>query len=444
MSLANLTTISRRLILQVADDAGDEADSATSRFNQTTTSAEPVEEEERPDEFKGFSSTNRTEFETLVNWITQNAFGGSASGRTTIIDSFLNDWAVRWRQEQGFGETDAITRTPTAEDLLNNGDFINAALWLPLTSEGAVPPVFESEMVSETGEPVLAVGTADVMNGVRFIEATDIEALKQNPQTLFEVVKRTGTDLIRRAQGGGVGTGDETAKAAAKGPSTTVLDPADRKFAGGAASIVNEPLDLPDYVRTAILYSDPAAEGREPQAPLPSISQEELVNKLIQTVSGGGGGGGGVKRDFVVDREQLMAAAREKWGRWLREAPPDERVGSIVDRYIQEAGAFWRQKGGQLDFNTFLESNLKKQPRYQMIFRNKPPSTTEEQFIGSFEQPIGQLGLRPELAFEQTNRALLSGGSPQGQFERVSRSREVQLQGGFSQRLARTLSGLGV
>ncbi len=438
MSLANLTTISRRLILQVSDE--EEAATNTSRFNQTQTSAEPVEDEEKPDEFKGFSSTNRTEFETLVNWFTQNAFGGSAAGRTTIIDSFLNDWAVQWRRDQGLGDTEGINRTPTAEDLLNNGDFINAALWLPLTSSAAVPPVFESTMQTEDGEQVLAIGTADVMKGVRFIEATDTEALKQDPQTLFEVVRRTGTDLLRRARGGGVGTDDETAQAARDVTQTPNVNQAT-----GFVTGTSPQLDLPDYVRTAILYSDPAAEGREPQAPLPSISQEDLVNRLIDTVSGGGrGGGGGGRRDFVVDRDQLMAAAREKWGRWLREAPPDERVGGIVDQYINEAGSFWRTKGGQLDFNTFLENNLKKQPRYQMIFRNLPPGTTEERFIGSFEQPISQLGLRPGLAFEQTNRALLSGGSAQGQFERVSRSREAQLQGGFSQKLARTLSGLGV
>lgn len=443
MSLANLTTLSRRLILQVSDDAGEEADSATSGYNatqgQTTTTEESVEEE-RLDEFRGFASTDRTEFERVVNWIIQNAFGGSASGRTTIIDSFVNDWATQWRRDQGLGPTEDITRTPTAEDLLNNGDFINAALWLPLTSEAAVPPIFESTMQNELGETVLAVGTADVMKGVRFIEATDTEALRQDPKTLFDLVRRTGTDLLRRAQGGGLGTDDETAQAARDVTSTPNVNQQT-----GFVTGTTPQLDLPDYVRTAILYSDPAAEGREPQAPLPSISQEDLVNRLIETVSGGGrGGGGGTRRDFVVDRDQLMAAAREKWGRWLREAPADERVGSIVDSYIREAGAFWRNKGGQLDFNTFLENNLKKQPRYQMIFRNLPPGVTEEQFIGSFEQPISQLGLRPELSFDQSTRAIMSGGSPAGQFERVSRSREAQLQGGFSQKLARTLGGLGV
>ena len=77
------------------------------------------------------------------------------------------------------------------------------------------------------------------------------------------------------------------------------------------------------------------------------------------------------------------------------------------------------------------------------IFRNKPGGLTEEQFIGQFQQPISNLGLRAESALRQTETAVTSGGSVSEQVKRVTRTPEFQLQGGFSQRLAQTLQGLG-
>lgn len=436
MALSDLASLNLRILAQT--DTNTE-DLATSAFNTDTTEG-ATGPEDKPDEFRGFSVTDKLGFEQVVNWIITNAFAGSASGKTTAIDAFANNWGARWRESQGLDITDQITRTPTLQDLLDTEGFLNGALWLPLTSQSALPPVFESSQVQDDGTEVPAVATSSLMDGVQFIEITpDLTELKKRPETLFEVVKRSGTDLIRRAMGGGVGTQDEVAKAAAE-PTATPQVNASTGFTTGTRPVLN----LPDYAKTAIAYSDPASEGRV--APLPRISQTDLIQQLTDTITSGtrGGGGGGGRRDFVADEDQLRANVSDLWSRWLREAPNDAGVDSIVSEYVNEASSFWRDKGGQLDFGTFVQNKLRSMPRYQLLYRNKPPEVSEEQYVASFGNPITQLGLRPELASDEVTRSILSGGSPEGQFQRVSRTREAT-QGGMtlSQRFAQTLSGLG-
>lgn len=446
MALEDLASLNAR-ILAVAAEEGTEEDVPelnTSQFNTNTgEGAAPPGADDGDPEFKGFSATDKLSFEQIVNWISDQVFLGDTSGKTTAIDAFVNAWGVQWRTDQGFSSTDQITRVPTLDDLVNREDFLNGAVWLPLTVNNAIPPVFESTTFDEAGNETPAVGVASITGGVEFIEIEPTLAeLKKRPQTLFEVVRRSGTDLIRRALGGGVGTEDETARAAAEGVSTT---PSVNQATGFTTGQTGQ-LNLPDYIKSAVLYSDPAAEGRVPTSPLPILPQPDLVKRLVETTTPSTGGGGRAgRRDLVVDEDQLRSQTANLWSQWLREPANDAKVNSIVSEYVREAGSFWRTKGGQLDFGTFVENKLKAEPRYQLLYRNKPPELSELQYQQSFSAPVSSIGLRPDLASAETTRAILSGGSPEGQFQRISRTREAT-QGGttLSQRFARTLAGLRV
>lgn len=444
--LSSLTALNARLIAM--DVQGAETDDSTDENDILDVGAErppdpdadPTDSEPTPEVRGRFSVEDPLEFNRVKEWIEANIFGGQTTGFTPLINSFVNEWDVEWRRDKGLSPTEAITRGPTLEDLTEDQRFLNGAIWLPLTATGQVPPLFETTNVDDEGnETGPAIGVADPLTGVEFIEVTpDLAALKERPSTLFEVVKRTGLDLIRRARG----VSEEEFKAQATPEQTPEVNTQTGFVTGTTAE-----LNLPGWAKTAILHSDPAAEGREPREPLPQISQPELVDRLVATQkSGGGGGSGGTRREIQFDRDHLMRQVADLYNDWMFDPgeAPESVVGGVVDRYVREARALWSGKGVQKNFDTFVRDELRKLPRYQTIYEHKLPSQTEEDFKAQFANPIGQLGLRPETARRQTVAALTSGGSPQGQLQRVAGTREAQLRPGFSQRLAQTLRGVGV
>ena len=87
---------------------------------------------------------------------------------------------------------------------------------------------------------------------------------------------------------------------------------------------------------------------------------------------------------------------------------------------------------------------MRADPRYDQIYRDKTPGETEEQFIQKYAGPIGSLGMAGEFTRAQTEAAATSGAGPAAQFERVSRTREVEIGSDYSQKLAQTLSKIGV
>lgn len=427
MALSDLASLNAR-ILSAQTFQTDEG-TAVSQFNATTEGATPPAD--TTDEFRGFSTTSKLDFEQVVNWIIANSFGGSATGKTTAIDAFVNDWGIQWRTDLGLSPTDELDRTPTLNDLLNNEAFVSGALWLPLTSQTAVPPVFLTDTTSPDGTPVPAVGVSSVMEGIRFIEYSPDpnqfrENLKQNPSALREIIRLGGTDAVTRSISGA--------------PATPVVNASTGFVTGNTPQVVTPEVNPSTGFVTGVTSVIP------PTIDIPSIPQSSLIEALGNVVSGGGsiGGGGGGRRDLVVDENQLRAETSDLWSSWLREAPNDAKVNTIVDDYVREASSFWRDKGGQLDFQTYVENKLKSEPRYQLLYRNKPPEMSELQYQSTFSNPISGLGLRPDLASTETTRSILSGGSPAGQAQRVAGTREAT-QGGLtlSQKFARTLSGLG-
>lgn len=407
MSLASLAELNRRLI-----DTGQSTVDVNELGGFIPGGADDDEtEEEEVIEFQGWARSDRTSFEQAVLWMQANVV--LPTGSTTLVDSFLEDWARRWQEDNNYLGTD---RMPTLETLLGIDEFISGAMWLPLTGTGALPSVFMSETspTEEGAEPMEVLAVADPLEGVQFIE-----------------VKRQQIAPITRVISQLFATGEPNIAHSVK-------------IAAEVANRVPEPLDR--FLERRHLVPGQTFEGDIPDTvdDLPRITQDQLVNQLLETTTvTSGGGGGGTSRSIEFDRNDLIDQVSGLWGQWYFETAPDAQVADIVDDYITEARSFWVGKGGRLEFDTFVRDRLRSLPKYQVFFKNKSPSMSEEQHVAQFAQPIRGLGLRSGLADEHIRTALGSGAGPLDQLKRVTRTREMQVEGDFSRRLAQTISGLG-
>lgn len=432
MSLTTLASVNRRL-LSIHDD---ESVSQTVDYNTKTEGPDPPDEDDKPDEFRGWSQTDRTEFERGVLWLRANV--ELPEGSTTFVDSFLEDWAIKWREEQGFSLTESIDATPRLDQLFEEPGFINGAIWLSLTATAQFPSIFTSEKTVEIEgetEVVELIGVADPLEGVQFIE---IPAEKKK---LFRETVRVFRDTLGLA-----GSLEKAAELEREGKLDIPFPGLTQVSAGGFRDpfLTGFPLSPGVYPEDFVSRLRAQQEQRravEDAALLPHFTQEQLA-KALKDATTPPPGSSPARRVATFDRDNLIEQASTQWQGWLLEGPNLGAIDTIVDDYIREAGAFWTSEGGRLDFDTFLSNRLRTQPRYATIFRHKPEAMTEDLFLRQF-RAIGDLGLRPESSLTQLEASVTSGGSPSGQLQRVTRGREFQTSGGFSQRLASVLSGLG-
>lgn len=437
MSLEALTALNSRLIAQLSDEPS--AEQVASEDDIFTEGGGVYEDPDEVDEAKvevrgRFSTVDPLEFNRIKEWIEREIFGGQATGMTPLINAFVNEWDVEFRRRQGLGPEDSLGVGASLEQMLQDPGFINGATWLPVTSSNLLPPVFTTELPQtgedgEPGEAVLTVATSSPLTGVEFRTIEQVAARRTPADNIiFNQVIRSDSDAAREL----------FKRAIDAGQAGSIPVP------GGGAMLTN----LGDRAGEGITFTQRPTRTTAP----PEISADEITRLYTDAVggrrSGGGGGGTTTRRDLVFDKENLIGQVSDRWDQWMlsAEEAPRGRINSWVDEYVNRAQAFWSKEGGQLDFDTFITTKLESEPRYQTIYRHKTPGESPEQFLQKFAAPIGGLGLDSEFTRAQTERAVTSGAGPAAQLDRVRRTREVQTQnqGDFSQRLARTLAGLGV
>jgi hypothetical protein len=396
--------------------------------------------EAKPPEYRSFSSANKFEFERVITAL--GTVIEMPSGTSTLVDAFLEEWALKWREEKGYLPTENIEETPTAQELLGSEEFMAGAAWLPFrTVLDTMPVAWTSELLAtseETGEeevvPVIVVN--DPLTGVNFIEETVIPqinlSVNQGSKSLGAKIRSAISSVVRQ---GDRETSLRIQEQLAQNPTTPGYI---SEFAAMRTRLE----------RLAHVSDDDTPVAVSKGGIIPHISEEEFTAKLnTVTQSGGGGGGGGTtRRALEFDRNHLVSQVEDLWHSWMMEPgeAPMGTINGIVDEYIREAKAFWSGKGGQLDFNTYVRDKLKAQPRYKTVFKHKLPGTTEEAFLNEYLGRISQFGMGDQFNQEQGFAAVTSGAAPIEQAKRVSRTREVQNSGGFSQRLAQTIKGLGI
>lgn len=160
---------------------------------------------------------------------------------------------------------------------------------------------------------------------------------------------------------------------------------------------------------------------------------------------GGGGGGGGGRAARVFDRDQLIEASTDRWKGLLYEDPTEQQIGGLVDSYINKSQAFWMGQGGNLDFDTYIVNQMRKQPRHKLLYQRKDAHLTEEEWMMRYRPVVEQFGLNSQATRREVESGLVSGAGQAGFTERVSRTREARNAdgGAFSRRVAAGLASMG-
>lgn len=382
---------------------------------------DPNDDGSREEATPKFSTVNPYEYNIIREFIIENFFGGKTEGgdRTTI-GAFIDAWAESLAEGEG-----KDVEYPTLDDLVANPKFRQGAAFLPYAGRlptDQVVTVTDPEtgeldgyyrIVYDPLEGLQQVNVTETFLGgstpgvtpASSIAANDVVNPNETPN-LSEVgaseVANTRPDILSRL--------DPQTQAALTGNVTINHGPQ-----GVAVTVVPKVMPIEQYLNDFLKRPEP------PRAP----------------------GGGGPRIDW--DRRKLQESATEQWRQWLFEDPALPAVSRMVDGYITEATAFWKRSGGRImDYGAYVREKLQETNRFKSIYRYKPEDVDVDEFIASMKNPISSLGLRSQTVRDETFTAIQSGGSVQGQVNRVANTtREGRQATNFSRRLAATLSGLG-
>jgi hypothetical protein len=365
-------------------------DAVTTIFGGDTEIVNSQEPTAVTSEPKSFSSAVPWTHQAYVTWTDQATQG---LVKTANLTDFINGWGKRWKDRTG--------GWPDDTDLFTVPEFTTAAQHLVVTTNLNLPPVFRLDGI---------LRRRTFLDGMKPI--TDIYAV--GPTERPEVYD-VPTVTIK-----GV-----------KVDATSPLLPAIK--AG----------QVPPEAAEAKPVPFGGAPGRlGDKTPYPEITSDQLTSAL-NAGRGGGGGGGGTTRSVTFDRAKLIEQARDYWHALLLDNPGDPTIEGVVDSYIRDATAFYVNQGGQRDFQTFLLGRIREQPRHKVIYKWKPDTVNEADYIGAFAAPIQSLGLSPGRATEAVAAGAASGSSPTGAARAVTQSRSFSQRPGFSQRLAQSVLSLG-
>lgn len=134
---------------------------------------------------------------------------------------------------------------------------------------------------------------------------------------------------------------------------------------------------------------------------------------LGTTSPGGGGGGGGMSAQDIrnqFDVEQLANAAQGTWRSLLLDEMEDPRgvARAYIEQVVKTGG---KQK---MDFETYVIQRAKNTARYSAIYKNKPASMSEAQFLMPYfnaaQQMVGSTDEAASLGIEGARVGASSAG----------------------------------
>ena len=142
-----------------------------------------------------------------------------------------------------------------------------------------------------------------------------------------------------------------------------------------------------------------------------------------------------IRQSFDLD--ELTNAVSNMYRGLLLDDAADPRA--IARAYIEAIVSNPDQK---LDFDTYVEGYIDKEPRAAAIYRNKPDSMSKAQFLQPYMQSAQQV-LRPGNAAEAARAGAQLGSSPDAFREKLGRSREAQVSSPFITGMENKITQLG-
>lgn len=120
-----------------------------------------------------------------------------------------------------------------------------------------------------------------------------------------------------------------------------------------------------------------------------------------------------------------------------------ENAADIAKAYVDEVVAVRAQQ--EIDFETFVKKRLKKNPRWQMLYRNKPEGVDEMSYL----QPYVQAAMTAMGGGDDVSNVsgVVAGGAalgatPDSFAQRLAREDKVQSQAGFINALEQRVAGI--
>lgn len=137
------------------------------------------------------------------------------------------------------------------------------------------------------------------------------------------------------------------------------------------------------------------------------------------------------------DMDELSRTVTQLYQGMLFDEPRDPR--GLAKAYVDAIVANPDQK---LDFESFVTTQIEKEPRYAAIYANKPAGMTAGQFMAPYMNSAAQV-LRPSNAGEAARAGAQLGSSPDAFREKLGRSREAQVSTPFITGLENRITQLG-
>lgn len=162
--------------------------------------------------------------------------------------------------------------------------------------------------------------------------------------------------------------------------------------------------------------------GTDSSGNIHKIFNPNLANAQDKSGRRGGGGGRGLSPADIraqFDLDQLAMAVKNQWQGLLFDEPKNARA--VAKAYVD---AVVKNPDQKLDFNTFVRGHIQKQPRYNMIYKNKPRGMSEEAYFQPYVAAASQY-LRPNDVRDAATGAAQLGSSQQTFRERMSRDNAV-------------------
>ena len=137
------------------------------------------------------------------------------------------------------------------------------------------------------------------------------------------------------------------------------------------------------------------------------------------------------------DMDQLSRSVTQTYQGMLFDEPRDPR--GLARAYVDQIVAHPDQK---LDFESYVLTQIEKEPRYATIYAHKPAGMTAGQFMAPYMNAASQV-LRPGNAGEAARAGAQLGSSPDAFREKLGRSRESQVSSPFITGMENKITQLG-